>query len=293
MREGRAVQTFFAEAAGISLLFAIAAWRLRAATAPAALQGALVCLLVTFFTGSSRLGPLRSGLAPLMELFILTFAATRAGRARKERSRLGESRRGRSASQVLANLGAAGLVSSAAGALLVQEAGQLVGRFLFVPYAVPVLLLAVLTEATADTVSSEIGQAFGGTPRLLTTLRPVQPGTDGAISLRGTLSGLACAALVAAVSGWALRLHAAELILAFAAGAAGLFFDSLLGATVERKGWLGERSGELRVDAVLRPGCAGMASVAQSCRAVIPSPFPGSSRSLSPQPSPSPRHDAV
>jgi uncharacterized protein (TIGR00297 family) len=99
--------------------------------------------------------------------------------------------------------------------------------------------LSALAEAAADTVSSEIGQAFGGTPFMLTTLRRVPPGTDGAISLTGTLSGILAAAIIAATGAPALGMPFAECSVAFAAAIAGLFFDSLLGATVERRGWIG------------------------------------------------------
>jgi uncharacterized protein (TIGR00297 family) len=100
-------------------------------------------------------------------------------------------------------------------------------------------MLAALAEATADTVSSEIGQAFGGTPFLLTTFRRVPPGTDGAMSLLGTAAGALAAAIVAATGMFAMRMTLAQTTIAFTGGIAGLFFDSLLGATVERKGWLG------------------------------------------------------
>ena len=74
---------------------------------------------------------------------------------------------------------------------------------------------------------------------MLTTLRRVPPGTDGAISLTGTLAGIAAAALIAATGAPALSMSFAGCLVAFAAGVAGLFFDSLLGATLERKGYLG------------------------------------------------------
>jgi uncharacterized protein (TIGR00297 family) len=96
-----------------------------------------------------------------------------------------------------------------------------------------------LVEATADTVSSEIGQAFGGRPVMVLSLRRAEPGTDGAVTLLGSIAGIAAGALVAAVGMWALRLRPAEAAVALVAGVGGLFFDSLLGATVERRGWIG------------------------------------------------------
>ena len=53
--------------------------------------------------------------------------------------------------------------------------------------------LAALAEAAADTVSSEIGQVWGGQPRIIISLRLAEPGTDGAISLNGTLAGVVAA----------------------------------------------------------------------------------------------------
>jgi uncharacterized protein (TIGR00297 family) len=96
--------------------------------------------------------------------------------------------------------------------------------------------LAVLCETTADTVSSEVGQAFGGTPRMVTNFSPAPIGTDGAISFSGTLVGGAGAIVIAAM---AFGLHVASAnsaMIAAAAGIAGMFFDSLLGATLERRG---------------------------------------------------------
>jgi uncharacterized protein (TIGR00297 family) len=95
-----------------------------------------------------------------------------------------------------------------------------------------------LAEAAADTVSSEIGQVLGGRPRMITTLRLVAPGTDGGVSLIGTLAGMAAAAIVAATGAWALDGGAALYWISTAGGVFGLFFDSLLGATLERRGWL-------------------------------------------------------
>ena len=227
-------------ALGISVFFALAVFGLRAATGAGAACGAMVCLLLTIWTGSYLGSLLRTGLTPLILLFVLTFLATRMGRQRKTKAGLAEERRGRNAAQVIANLAVPAASSSlmGIGVLLGWLPNTLNG------HDVPVRLvgavaLAALAEATADTVSSEIGQAFGGHPLLLTTLRRVEPGTDGAVSLMGTTAGIAAGTAVVWAGCWSLRLGVREAAIALLAACAGLFFDSLLGATVERRGWLG------------------------------------------------------
>ncbi len=226
--------------AAISWTFGLLVWALRAATPMAAFFGSWVCCLVTFWTGTFVLSPFKSGLAPLITLFLLTFASTRAGKRRKVRLGLAEEKRGRNAAQIIANLGMTGLVT-VGGVFDVFDVlnNSVGGLYGFTFYAVPVALLAALCEATADTVSSEIGQAFGGMPLMLTTFRRVKAGTDGAVTVLGTGAGILGAAVVAGVGMWAMRMDWRASGLGFAGGVAGLFFDSLLGATVERKGWLG------------------------------------------------------
>ena len=97
--------------------------------------------------------------------------------------------------------------------------------------------VASLGAAFADTAESEIGQLFSRTPRLITTLQNVPPGTDGAISLPGTLAGAATACLTAAL-GLALGLletPESSLLVATAAFL-GTIADSLIGALTSRAG---------------------------------------------------------
>ena len=224
---------------GVSLTFAAVVWVLRAATPAAAATGGLICFLVGLGTARLDRPILFSGLLPLAALFVLTFFSTRAGRARKARAGLAESRSGRAVNQVVANLGVAGLVAGGFLSILVDRFGPRPGPVGASLWAGPILLLAALAEATADTVSSEIGQAFGGAPVLVTSLRRVPAGTDGAVTVLGTAAGIFAAGLVALVGMFGLGLGGRVTVIAFAGGVAGLFFDTLLGATVERAGYLG------------------------------------------------------
>jgi uncharacterized protein (TIGR00297 family) len=231
-----------AEIVGISIAFACLVLALRAATLGGALVGGMICLILLYGTSSSNDTILRSGLTPLVLLFVLTFLSTRAGKRKKTRAGLAEDRHGRSAAQVIANLAVAALSVSSLGFVFAMGGKVCCGGSYYSTWVHPVMMimcLAALVEATADTVSSEIGQAFGGVPVMLVGLRRVDVGTDGAVTLLGSGAGVVAGVLVAAVGAWALRLSVTGGTIAGIAGICGLFFDSLLGATVERRGWLG------------------------------------------------------
>ena len=97
---------------------------------------------------------------------------------------------------------------------------------------------AALAEAAADTVSSECGQAFGSTTRMVTTGAAVPAGTNGGISLAGTICGALAALGMGLIAVWVGLVGLSETWLVSAAAMCGVFLDSLLGATLERPGWL-------------------------------------------------------
>ena len=95
-------------------------------------------------------------------------------------------------------------------------------------------MAAALSEAAADTVSSELGQAFGEKARLITTWRSVSPGTDGAVSLIGTLAGIGAAGIVSFVCLLGGLLPLRWLVISVGTGVLGMVLDSFLGAWLER-----------------------------------------------------------
>jgi uncharacterized protein (TIGR00297 family) len=222
---------------GLSALLGLVAWRLRSATPAAAAMGAVVTASLMFSTATSPYLPWQTALVPVLTLLILTSLSTRLGRRRKEQLGTAERRTGRKASQVAANLGIAALITTSV-ALGWQLDQSWLGLVRLAPSAVFIAGLAALCEAAADTVSSEMGQVLSGHPRMITTLRVAAPGTDGAVSIPGTLAGVISAAIVALAGTLALRGGAQMFAVSSLAGAFGLFFDSFLGATLERRGWL-------------------------------------------------------
>ncbi len=220
---------------GLSAALGFLAWSLRSATPAAALTGACINASLMFSMIDPPFRPWRSGLTPVLTVLVLTSVATRFGRRRKERLGIAEERNGRGAAQVAANLGIAALIMDPSLQSALVDTRWLAGRSFS---SGSVLGLAALAEAAADTLSSEIGQVLGGTPCMITTLRRVEPGTDGGITPAGTVVGILAAGLVAVAGSLALHLGPAMLLAAWAGGVFGLFFDSLLGATVERAGWL-------------------------------------------------------
>jgi uncharacterized protein (TIGR00297 family) len=91
-------------------------------------------------------------------------------------------------------------------------------------------------SALADTLSSEFGQLAGRPPRLITTGQVVPVGTDGGITLAGTLMGLLGAALLSLLGRFIGLTPVRATLPILLAGLSGNLLDSWLGATLQRAG---------------------------------------------------------
>ena len=92
----------------------------------------------------------------------------------------------------------------------------------------------------ADTFGSEIGKRWGRTTVLITTFQPVAPGTEGAISLEGTLASAVGSVLMTAVmAGLGLLPNWSCWILVAGVGLKATLAESVLGAVAQdRFSWL-------------------------------------------------------
>lgn len=206
---------------GLSLAVAVAARRKSVLDVSGAASAVLI--------GTAVMAGLGLGAYAQMVCFLAVgSAATASGHAIKLERGIAQEKGGvRGWRHVWANGGVPALLAVCAGLAAAPWSG-----WLALGYA------GAVATATADTCASEIGKAWGRRTVLVTALRPVAPGTEGAVSLEGTLAGLAGAGLVGAV-GAALGVHSwpAALLVA-AAGLGGSLAESAIGAVAAGRGWL-------------------------------------------------------
>lgn len=208
---------------GLALNGALAAAALlaRSIDVPGAVSAVAIGTAITAGLGLS-------GLALMVTFFVVGTLATRLGYGKKAARGIAQERGGaRGWRHAWANGAVPAFLAVLAG---MAPAG--LRDLLALAYA------GSVATAAADTCSSEIGKAYGRRTVLLTTLRPVPRGTEGAVSLEGTAAALGGSLLVGA-AGVATGLFAwpSALVVALA-GLLGSLAESLLGTVAERRGWM-------------------------------------------------------
>jgi uncharacterized protein (TIGR00297 family) len=197
-------------------LIAIAAYRAHSLSKSGA-WGAFLEGTIIFGLGGWRWAVL------LMAFFVSSSALTRLfGKKKASLNEKFDKGGTRDIGQVLANGGIASVFA---------------GVHFFLPSAswTWVVFAASLAAVNADTWATELGVLNPSLPRLITSWKPVEGGTSGAVSIYGMLAATCGAALIAilgALLGPAGRGFA-NLEIIIIAGLIGSLFDSFLGATVQ------------------------------------------------------------
>ena len=227
--------TILAAAATIAFGFGYTSYRLRVADISGLFSGAMIGIILIVFAD------VRWFLI-MLTFFIIGAGATRYRYTEKEKLGVAQEHGGvRGYFNVFAN----GLVATAAAILY-----GVTGHPAFVA-----LFMGSVASAAADTAASEIG-VTGKTPYLITTLRPVPRGTNGGVTLRGEAAAITASVLVAAAA-WAMGVADPWMVVVtIAAGFIGTNVDSLVGATLENSGRIGNSGTNLA--ATFFGGLAGM-----------------------------------
>lgn len=138
--------------------------------------------------------------AALLAFFVLGSGATRLGYRRKAAAGLAQEGGGRrSFSHAFSNAGVAAICAIAFSR---YSRTPLLSD---VPGTIYLMGIASLATAAADTTASEVGQLIGRRAFLPLTLRRVPVGTEGAVSIEGTLAGLIAGFIVAVVGTLSLQ----------------------------------------------------------------------------------------
>jgi len=182
------------------------------------------------------------GYAIVIFYFFVGSGVTKIGMAEKEAAGIAEKRGGmRGPENVWGSALTATLCAIAfaaftdPGAIATADAADTsaIGRLCLLGYA------ASFATKLSDTTASEVGKAYGKRTFSIVTLRPVPPGTEGAVSLEGTLAGVVGSLLLAAVAYGVGTIDGIGVVWCAIAAFVATGCESLIGATVQdRFDWL-------------------------------------------------------
>ncbi|MCU0570599.1 MAG: TIGR00297 family protein [Oculatellaceae cyanobacterium Prado106] len=170
------------------------------------------------------------GYTVMMFYFLVGSAVTRIGLAEKEALGIAEARSGARGPGNVWGSALVGFICAIAITLIRLNAPT--------SPLIPLLLIgyvASISTKLSDTCGTEVGKAYGKRTYLITTLQSVPRGTEGAVSLEGTLAGVVGSVAIATVA-WSVGLISPPGIgICAIAAFIATTIESLIGATIEGK----------------------------------------------------------
>jgi uncharacterized protein (TIGR00297 family) len=168
------------------------------------------------------------GYGVVMFYFLVGSAVTRIGMAQKEAEGIAEKRGGaRGPENVWGSAFTATICAIGVAAIKFGWLDPSWESLLILGY------VASFATKLSDTTASEVGKAYGKSTFLITTLKPVPRGTEGAISLEGTLAGIVGGILISLVA-YSLGLITFQgVIICTIAAFVATNVESVIGATLQ------------------------------------------------------------
>jgi len=202
----------------VASAFGYFAYRFRTADLTGLFSIALVGIILLVFADARWM-------LVMLTFFILGSVATKYKYSYKQRLGIEQ---GQGGARGYKNVFANGIAASAAAVLY----------GVFVRPEFIVVYVGCVATAAADTLASEIG-VTGGMPYLITTLKKVPVGTNGGITLTGETVSIIGGFAVSAVALFLNMITPEMAVICTVTGFIGTNIDSLVGATLENKGYLG------------------------------------------------------
>ncbi|WP_219907591.1 TIGR00297 family protein [Aphanothece hegewaldii] len=165
------------------------------------------------------------GYALMMFYFFVGSAVTRIGIQQKEAEGIAEKRSGMRGPENVWGSALAGTIC----AILTLLVSSPIKELLILGY------VASLSTKLSDTSASEVGKAYGKSTFLITTLQPVPRGTEGAISLEGTLAGVVASAAIASLGLGLGIINPIGVIWCIIAAFIATNLESVIGATLQNQ----------------------------------------------------------
>lgn len=168
------------------------------------------------------------GYVVVMFYFLVGSGVTRIGKAQKEAEGIAEKRGGaRGPENVWGSALTATICALGVWAIEMFHISSVPVTFLILGY------VASFATKLSDTAASEVGKAYGKRTFLITTLQPVSRGTEGAISLEGTLAGIVASVAIAFL-GWGVGLiDELGILFCIIAAFVATNLESVIGATLQ------------------------------------------------------------
>jgi uncharacterized protein (TIGR00297 family) len=201
-----------------ALVLGVGAYYAKAADSDAVLSETFICLLVILFSEPGWF-------ALLLAFYLLGGGFTRYGYDYKRQLGIAQSKSG--------IRGYKNVFSNSLVPLAMAICHGVYGSNFFV-----MAFIGAVATANGDTLASEIGQTSRIKPRMITTMEVTEAGVDGGVTPLGEAAALAGASIIGLLAAATGVSGGYGILTGAIAGFMGTNFDSLLGATLQRKGHL-------------------------------------------------------